>query len=174
MSAHRVVAVIIGAVLVVGFLVVGGLVFAAYFFSSRVHVTRTGTHGEDETVRVETPFGRVRVDKDREVDPATLDMPLYPEAKVVRGGHSARVELDLDFADKALRIMAVEMETPDPFDKVVAFYRKAAPDYSFSEKADGKVELLSQQGGQKRVIGISQRQGYTRIALANIGEPEGN
>jgi hypothetical protein len=174
MSAHRVVAVIVGAVLVVGFLVVGGLVFAAYFFSSRVHVTRTGTHGEDETVRVETPFGRVRVDKNREVDPATLDIPVYPEAKVVHGGHNARVELDLDFADKALRIMAIEMETTDPFDKVVAFYRQAAPDFSFSEKAGGKVELLLQRGGQKKVIGIVRRQDMTRIALANIGEPEGN
>jgi hypothetical protein len=173
MSAHRVVAVIVGAVLVVGLLAVGGLVFAAYFFSSRVHVTKSGTRG-DETVRVETPFGRVRVDKNSEVDPETLDIPLYPEAKVVRGGHSARVELDLDFADKALRIMAIEMETPDAFDKVVAFYRQAAPDYSFNEKAGGKVELLWQREGQKKVIGIVRRQDQTRIALANIGEPEGN
>ena len=173
MSAHRVVAVIVGAVLVVGFLAVGGLVFAAYFFSSRVHVTRSGARG-DETVRVETPFGRMRVDKNNDVDPEVLDIPLYPGAKVVQEGHSARVELDFDFADKALRITAVEMETPDAFDKVVAFYRQAAPDFSFSEKAGGKVELLWQKGGQKKVIGLVKRQDKSRIALANIGEPEGN
>jgi hypothetical protein len=174
MSAHRVVSAIVGAVLVLGLLAVGGLVFAAYYFSSRVHVTRSGTHGRDEIVRVDTPFGRVRVDKNRDMDPELLDMPLYPEAKVVNQGHSARVDLDLDFADKQLRIMAVEMETPDAFDKVVAFYRQAAPDYSFSQKAGGKVELLWQEGGRKKVIGIVERQGKTRIALANIGEPEGN
>jgi hypothetical protein len=174
-SARRVVVIIAGAFLVLGLLAVAGLAVAGYYLARHVHVTtETGPGGQEETIRVETPLGRLRVDKEENVDPELLDLPIYPGATVVPGKSPARVDLDLEFADKYLRVMAVEMETSDPLQKVVEYYRQEAPEFAFSRKRGGGVELALYREGVRKVIAIVQRGDKTRIALANVGEPEAN
>ena len=170
----RLVAVVVGVILTIGILTVGGLVVAGYIFASKVKVSADrDAQGRERTVRVETPLGRFRLDQDH-VDPKRLDIPLYPGAVVRDDDSGARVDLDLDFADKKFRVLAVELETADPVDKVIEFYREAAADFVFSRKREGKVEFRWERGGLHKVVGIVEKEGKTRISLANIGEPEAN
>ena len=175
-STGRLVAIVVGVVLGVALLTIGGLVALSYVFASKVRVVTTrDREGREESVKLETPFGRLRVDKNTQIDPRLLGIPIYPGAKAVEGDSGgARVDLDLEFADKSLRVVALEMETPDPAEKVIAFYRENAADFVFSEKSDGKVEFEWKHGQLKKAIGIRARRGKTRISLANIGEPEAN
>jgi len=170
----RLVAVVVGVILMIGILTVGGLAVAGYFFASKVKVsTVRDAEGREKTVRVETPFGRFRLDQEH-VDPKRLEIPLYPGAVIRENDSGARVDLDVDFADKKFRVLAVELETVDPAEKVIEFYREAAADFVFSRKKEGKVEFRWERGGLQKVVGIVEKEGKTRISLANIGEPEAN
>ncbi len=175
-STGRLVAIVVGVVVGILLLTCGGLVVAGYYFASKVTVSRSHDEGgREKTIRVETPFGRLRVEKQENVDPKLLGMPIYPGAAVIRGeGGGARVDLDLDFADKYVRVVAVKMETADPFENVVSFYRTEAADFVFSHKADGKVEFRWEHGELKKLVVIDERGGKTRISLAKFGEPEAN
>ncbi|HYM09094.1 MAG TPA: hypothetical protein VEU62_00100 [Bryobacterales bacterium] len=174
-STGRLIAIVIAVVLGIGLLTAAGLLMVGLRFASQVHVTqrRDGQDGE-ESVKVDTPFGRLRVQKQRDVDPKLLGIPLYPGAVVANDDSSARVDLDLDFADKSLRVLAVQMETPDSFDQVVDFYRQEAADFTFTHKSGREAQFLLQHGRSKKVIAITEKNGRTRISLANIGEPEAN
>jgi len=170
----RLVAVVVGVILAIGVLTVGGLAVAGYVFASKVRVDTIRDDKGRETIKVETPLGRLRLDHAEAVDPARLDIPVYPGATVRGRDAGARVDLDLDFADKRLRVLAVEMETEDPAEKVVEFYRESAADFVFSQKKDGRVEFKWERGELKKVVAIVEKAGKTRISLANIGEPEAN
>jgi hypothetical protein len=174
-STGRLVAIVIGVVVGVILLTVAGLLIVGYIFASKFHVTTArDEQGQERTMKVETPFGRFRVQK-QGVDPKLLGIPLYPGATVAKDDTSgARVDLDLDFADKSMRVLAVKMETSDPFDKVVDFYRNEAAEFALIRKSDRDVEFHWERGQLKKVVAIEQRHGNTRIALANIGEPEAN
>ena len=175
-STGRLVAIVVGVVLGIVVLTIGGLVALSYLVATNVQVATTkDADGHEESLKLDTPFGRLRVERNNQVDPKLLDIPIYAGATVVEGdSHGARVDLDLDFADKSLRVVALEMETSDPAEKVIAFYRQSAPDFIFSEKSDGKAEFAWKQGEMRKIIGIRERGGKTRISLANIGEPEAN
>ena len=175
MPTGKLVAIVVAVIFGIGLLAMAGLLLLGYAFVSRVSVTTVrDAQGRERTVKVETPLGRVRVDKDTLVDPKSIDIPLYPGAAVVNSGGSATVDVDLDFADTSLRLLAVEMETSDPIDKVIEFYRQNAADFVFSRKPDGKVEFRWEEGKLKKIVGIREKRGKRRIALANIGEPEAN
>ena len=175
-STGRLVAIVVGVVVGVVLLTIGGLLVAGYYFASKVHVSETRDElGREKTIRVETPFGRLRVEKQQEVDPKLLGIPIYPGATVMKGESSgARVDLDLDFAEKYVRVVAVKMETDDPFDNVVSFYRTEVADFVFSQKESGNVEFRWEHGELKKLVVITERRGKTRISLAKIGEPEAN
>ncbi len=174
-STGRLVVIVVGILIGVVLLCVGGLAVAGYYFASRFEVRRElDAQGREKTVRLETPFGRLRVDKGTPVDPERLGIPLYPGATVSDRGRSTRLDLDLDIADQYLRVIAVEMETPDPAEKVIEFYRQTGVDFVFSRRSDGKVEFRWEEGALKKVVAIVGRGGKTRISLAHVGEPEAN
>jgi len=172
----RLVAVVVGVIFAIGLLTCACVLVMGYLFASRVRVsTVEDDQGRERSLRVDTPLGRLRVEKNASVDPKLLGIPIYPGAVPVESGaKSARIELDLDFADKYLRVMAVELETPDPIEKVINFYREETADFLISHRSDGRVEFRWQQGRLKKVVGIQEKSRKTRIALANIGEPEAN
>jgi hypothetical protein len=175
-STGRLVATVAAVLAGIVVLMLAGLGMASYLFVSRIHVARTpGGRGENTAIRFETPLGSVRVDKQERVDPKLLGIPLYPGAVVVEGqAGGARVDVDLDFAGKSLRVAAVQMETPDPMEKVVSFYRSEASDFALRFESRGRAEFHSSRDGIKKVIGIAAQRGKTRISLANIGAPEAN
>lgn len=176
MRTGRLVFIVVGVIFGVAALCVGGLLVAGYFFASKVNFTTVhDEQGREQAFKIETPLGRLRVDTRGHVDPHKLGIPLYPGATAATVDMTAaRVDLDLDFADKSLRVMATELETPDPFDKVVAFYHEQAADFTFTQKGSEKAEFIWRQSGLKKIVGIRERGGKTRISLASIGEPEAN
>ena len=174
-STGRLVVIVVGVVFGIVLLTAAGLGIAGFIFASKVHVTHvTGENGEEKGVKIDTPLGRVRVEKGRDVDPKSLDLPIYPGAKVIERDMGARVDLDLDFADKSLQVLVVKLETADPFSKVVDFYKDAATDFAFVRKSGDHVVFHCERSGLKKVVAIEDRHGATRIVLANIGEPEAN
>ena len=172
----RLVAIVVGVVMGVVLLTIAGLMITAFIFARKVTVsTVRDEQGRERTVKVDTPFGRLRVEKQADVDAKLLGIPIYPGAVQVKGDMTgARVDLDLDFADKYVRVLAVKMETTDPFDQVVDFYKEEAPDFVFTLKKHGQAEFKWEQGRLKKVVGIVEKRGKTQIGLANIGEPEAN
>lgn len=174
-STGRLVAIVAAVIASILLVMAAGLFLVGYRFASKVRISAAPDGEQDGTLRIETPVGNLRVRKQGQIDPKLLGIPLYPGAVVVRGeGMGARVDLDLDFADKSLRVAAVQMETGDPMDKVVAFYRQEAADYSFNQKPGRAAEFHWSDGSWKKIIAIAERRGKTHISLANIGEPEAN
>ena len=174
-STGRLAAIVAAVIAGVFLLMAAGLFLVGYRFASRIRISSAPDGRRDGTVRIETPLGNLRVQKQAEIDPKLLGIPLYPGAAAVEGkGVGARVDLDLDFADKSLRVVAVQMETADPIDKVVAFYRQEASDYSFNQKSGEAAEFHWSEGPWKKIIAIRERRGKTNISLANVGEPEAN
>jgi len=84
-----------------------------------------GKNGEDKNVRIDTPLGglHVRADQTTAID---LGLPVYPGAQISpdhEGDKSADVHFG--FGQFQMRVRVVTYETPDPKDKVIAFYKNA-------------------------------------------------
>ncbi len=109
-------------------LAAASLVILAGAAGCRVHVDK-GANGEDKTVQVDTPFGGVHVNTDV-VTAADLGLPVYPGAQLVKGDDNHKsADVHMGFGEWQLRVRAVTYETPDPKDKVTAFYKKALTRY---------------------------------------------
>ncbi len=87
---------------------------------------RVDTHkdGENENVKVATPFGGVQVKTN---DAATgTGLPVYPGAELVKKDkNSGSADVNLSFGRFQLRVKAASYTTPDSPEKVNAFYRDA-------------------------------------------------
>src|SRR5579872_1698464 len=84
-----------------------------------------GANGEDKNVKVDTPFGGLHVRSDQ-TSAADLGLPVYPGAEIApdhEGDKSADVHLG--FGQWQLRVRVVTYSTPDPQNKVMAFYKSA-------------------------------------------------
>lgn len=96
-----------------------------------------GANGEDKNVKVDTPFGGLHVRSDQ-TSAADLGLPVYPGAQVApdhEGDKSADVHMG--FGQFQLRVKVVTYETPDPQDKVLAFYKQAMGQFGGVIECDG-------------------------------------
>jgi hypothetical protein len=83
------------------------------------------SNGDKKNVKIDTPLGGLHVRSDQ-TSAADLGLPAYPGAQVAPdhdGDKSADVHLG--FGKFQLRVRVVSYETPDPHDKVIAFYKNA-------------------------------------------------
>jgi len=104
------------------------LALAAGIAGCRVHVDK-GANGEDKNVQVDTPFGGVHVNTDQ-TTASDLGLPVYPGAVSAKGDDNHKsADVHMGFGEWQLRVRAVSYTTPDPEDKVIAFYRKALARY---------------------------------------------
>lgn len=88
-----------------------------------VHVDKSGS-GDDRNVSIHTPFGGMEV-RDSGM-PADLGLALYPgSTPAPKNGKDSSNQADvrMGFGRWSLRVQVREMQTNDPQDKVVAFYR---------------------------------------------------
>ncbi|MFY9852426.1 MAG: hypothetical protein WAK26_00950 [Terracidiphilus sp.] len=105
-----------------------GLALAAGMAGCRVHVDKDA-NGQEKKVQVDTPFGGVHVNTDQ-TTAADLGLPAYPGATVARDNEDHKsADVHLGFGEWELRVRTVSYETPDPEDKVTAFYKKAMGRY---------------------------------------------
>lgn len=165
-----IVKVLIGLTLVVGLLAAAGIGLAVYM-ARHIAVKERGNN-----VRVETPFGSLRVARNAHVDARQFGIPLYPGAARVEDHRKlASVEFDLgDDGRNAFTVMAAEYTTTDSADRVAAFYREKFPSCVFKQKAGREWEIYLNEQGFKRIVSIRETQGRTHIGLASIGEPAAN
>ena len=159
-------------VLVGGLAIWGGL----RFLSSAVHVNvEQGGNGKKE-VSIKTPFGSVEVNKD--INEASLGLPIYPGATRLKDHDSATVNVDI--ADEAkVRVLAGKFETPDSVDKVIAFYHDRLGDQvtKFKEKdEEGKTVFEIKHDKQDKVVALKSSGDKTVIELVRVseGQAEGN
>ena len=96
-----------------------------------------GKNGEDKNVKVDTPFGGLHVRSDQ-TSAADLGLPVYPGAQVApqdEGDKSADVHMG--FGQWQLRVKVVTYTSPDPQDKVLAYYKKAMGSLGTVIECDG-------------------------------------
>ena len=65
-----------------------------------------------------------------QITASDLGLPVYPGAEVMKDkDHDKSADINMGFGEWTLRVRAVNYATPDPQDKVVAFYKKALGRY---------------------------------------------
>lgn len=159
-------------VLVGGLAVWGGLRFLA----NNVHVHVENEGGGKKEVSIKTPLGSLEVNKD--VDEASLGLPIYPGATRLNENDSATVNINI--ADEAkFRVLAGNFETPDPIDKVTAFYHEHLGDRvtRFKEKdAEGNTVFEMKHDNQDKVVALKSKGDKTVIELVRMSarQSEGN
>jgi len=153
-------------VLVGGIAIWGGL----RFLSNAVHVQVEQGGGGKKEVSVKTPFASVNVNKD--INEASLGLPIYPGATRIKEHGSATVNLDI--ADEAkLRVLAGKFETPDSVDKVQAFYHDRLGDQvtKFKQRdEEGKTVFEIKQDKQDKVVALKSSGDKTIIELVRVSE----
>ena len=90
-------------------------------------------HGDNEDVKIATPFGGLSVKTDNSVVQAGVGLSVYPGAVLVKKDHesgsdskpeSGAADINMSFGSFHLGVKALSYQTPDPPEKVIAFYRK--------------------------------------------------
>ena len=105
-----------------------GLALAMGIAGCRIHVDKDAD-GKEKNVQVDTPFGGVHVNTNQ-ITASDLGLPVYPGAEVMKDkDHDKSADINMGFGEWTLRVRAVNYATPDPQDKVVAFYKKALGRY---------------------------------------------
>jgi hypothetical protein len=93
----------------------------------RVH-TESNANGKDNNVRVDTPFGDVHVTTNQ-IRAADLGLPAYPGAEKVSDEEHKSADVHVGFGEWQMRVRTVSYSSPDPRDKVAAFYKTALARY---------------------------------------------
>lgn len=117
-----------------------GLALAVAVTGCRVHVDKDA-NGQEKTVQVDTPFGGVHVNTDQ-TTAADLGLPIYPGAKLVKDKDNDKsADVHVGFGEWQLRVRAVSYSTPDPQDKIAAFYKKALTRYGDVLTCQGNIPV---------------------------------
>ncbi len=144
-------------------------VIAGRYVARNVRVNSQDT-ANGGRVRVETPFGSVRVDGRKELSPEAIGVPIYPGAdRANKDSGGATVDIDWGSGEKQISVAAAEYTTTDSPAKVREFYHSHLPGWKVENR-----QIVTIDNGRKRIISIKERDGITRIGIASIGEPAVN
>jgi hypothetical protein len=139
------------------------------YLSSALHV-QVAQKGDNKEVSIKTPMGSLEVHKD--VDEASLGLPIYPGATRIKEHGSATVNIDI--AEEAgVRVLAGRFETSDAVDKVRTFYHDRLGDQvtKYQEKnAEGKTVFEIKHDKQDKVVALKNYGDKTVIELVRISE----
>jgi len=83
-------------------------------------------NGDNENVKIATPFGGLQVKTNGAVAEGETGIDLYPGAVLIKKDHDhddGAADVNLSFGKFSLRVKAASYHTPDSTDKVLAFYR---------------------------------------------------
>ncbi len=159
----------------------------------------THKNGKNDNVDIGTPFGSMHVKTDDTNALAQTGLTGYPGATPVhKEGHdNGSADVNMSFGGFKLGIHAAELQTPDTQDKVLAFYRKDLGRYGTvltckgshtigqpartgegltcsndtHGEGDDDLELKAGSEQHQHVVGITTRDGGTRIGLVAIDLP---
>jgi len=87
--------------------------------------------GENENVKIATPFGGMQVKTNDSVVAGGIGLPEYPGAEIIKkkDKNSGSADVNLSFGNFQLRVKAVGYRSTDKPEEVAAFYRKALGRY---------------------------------------------
>ncbi len=103
-----------------------------------------GAHGDGDNVKIATPFGGLQVKTNSADVLATIGLPAYPGAAMVRKNKDegkegeGSADVNLSFGSFQLKVKAASFRTSDSPDKVLAFYKKGLGRYGDVIQCDGK------------------------------------
>src|ERR1700748_2597629 len=87
-------------------------------------------HGDNDNVKIATPFGGMSVKTNDAAVVDGLGLPVYPGAQLVKKDkNNGAADVNMSFGSFQLRVKAASYRTPDSPDQVTAFYRKALGRY---------------------------------------------
>ncbi len=132
----------------------------------QVHVEDAGAGKKELTIH--TPVGSLEVKK--EVNEASLGLPIYPGAVQLKDEGGASVNLNFP-NEENVRVLAGKFETPDPRQKVTDFYRqRLGTDVTkFTERSpEGKTVFEIKRNDQEKVVAIKDRGDGALIELVRI------
>jgi hypothetical protein len=122
---------------------------------------------------VKTPMGNLKIAKDQNVSDLELDLPIYPGAtrESTRSDDNS-VSLSFDLPEQVnLRIAVAKFDTPDPIEKVRAFYKQqlGGEVTSFTQTdRSGKIVFEMKYGEEEKVVSLRPHDSGTRIDLVRI------
>jgi hypothetical protein len=140
------------------------------FLSQTVHVHVDETKSGEKAVSVQTPVGTFEAAKD--VNEASLGLPIYPGAKRIRDKGSVSLNFDFPGAE-GVHVMVAKYETEDSLEKVRDFYkdRLGSEVTKFKQRSEeGKTVFEIKRGGQEKVVALSPRGSGTVIELVRVQE----
>jgi len=145
-------------------------------------------NGDDKQVDIQTPVGGIHVSKD--ADPADAGLAVYPGAHLKpkdASGDDKSANVNLSGFGFGLKVVALEYESEDPPDKIVAFYNGQLKKYGSvlechtsghfdldvetDDKTDSKSRVLTCTGekGNNIELKVGTRDNQHIVAV----EPEG-
>jgi hypothetical protein len=87
-------------------------------------------HGDNDNVKIATPFGGMTVKTNDAAVVDGLGLPVYPGALLVKKDKdNGAADVNMSFGSFQLRVKAASYRTQDSPDQVTAFYRKALGRY---------------------------------------------
>ena len=127
--------------------------------------------GKDKDVSIQTPVGGLQVHQNQT---AASDMGLaaYPGAMIVPdhdGDKSADVQMG--FGKWQLKVKAVNYQSPDPQEKILAFYRKALSQYGDVIECSGNKPTSSRDHTRE---GLTCSDAKGKGVNINMGDEEGD
>ena len=169
------------------------------------HVNTHKNGKGDNNVDIGTPFGSMEVKTDDKVTGAKTGLTPYPGATLVKkddDDDNGAADINMSFGNFKLGVHAVELSTPDPEDKVLAFYKSDMVRYGSVLTCRGKTAVgtpvrtsegltcggdrgtvhegdphhLELRAGSERhqhIVGVHTEDGATRIALLALDLPGG-
>jgi hypothetical protein len=90
------------------------------------HVTEND-HGDHKNVDIGTPFGSMKVNTNKNLDPNAIGISAYPGAVPINDkddDDTNNANVSMSFGPFHLGVKAADFQSSDPSDKIVAFYLK--------------------------------------------------
>lgn len=164
----KIILAMVGVLVLITIVLTAGMIYVGYRVKKKADEFKQ-TFKMDQSgksVTIKTPGGPVTLGETKPGEsPATADVPPYPGSTPTEGGGSFSVGGAGGFSGQ-------EFETPDPVDKVVAFYKdKFGSKLVIHESADNAVLTLTTGTGMTNVtITRDAEAGKTKINISRIGK----
>jgi hypothetical protein len=94
----------------------------------KVQVVNQSGVGGGQDVKISTPLGGIAVTKNQ-TTAADLGLPAYPGASRESSDGDQSADVEMGFGEWRMRVKVAGYATPDPQEKVIAFYRQALQSY---------------------------------------------
>lgn len=181
------------------------LSLVALFAVAGCRITTHKNGDGKDNVDIGTPFGSMQVKTDDKATSAQTGMTPYPGATLVKKDKddNGAADISMNFGDFKLGVHAVDLRTPDPEDKVLAFYRNDLKRYGDVLTCKGRkavgtpvrtsqgltcgssrneyhlnsdsdhLELRAGSERHQHIVGIHPEDGFTRIGIVALDLPGG-